>query len=68
MRIRINGEAQEVPDGTSLHQLLARLGMDPEQRGIAAALDGEVVFRKDWRETPLKPESRVEIVRAVAGG
>jgi sulfur carrier protein len=68
MTIIINGEGREIPDGTSLYDLLARLDLNPEEPGVAAALDGEVVFRRAWRDTPLKPGSRLEIVRAVAGG
>ena len=68
MKISINGETREAPDGASVHDALIALGLDPAQKGIAVAMDGEVVFRKDWRTVRLKPESRMEVVRAVAGG
>ncbi len=68
MKIIVNGEAREVPDGATVQDALIALGMDPEEKGIAVAVDGEVVFRKDWREVRVKPGSRVEVVKAVAGG
>ena len=44
MDVLINGEPQEVPEGTTVASVLARLELPP--RGIAVALDREVV--PDW--------------------
>ena len=68
MKIRLNGEAREITLDATVHQMLIDLGLEPAQKGIAVAVDGEMVFRKDWQTIRLKPESKVEIVRAVAGG
>jgi sulfur carrier protein len=68
MRVRVNGQDREVDAGTTVYGLLAELGLDPEQRGVAVAVDGEVVFRRHWQEMALQAGSLVEIVRAVAGG
>lgn len=67
MTIRVNGEAREV-EGATVYEVLVLLGLDPGEKGVAVALDGTVVFRKDWPTAPVKPGSKVEIVRAVAGG
>lgn len=68
MNIQINGEERQVSPGLTVSQLLAELGMDPQRPGTAVAVDGEVIFRQDWKEKVLAPGARVEIVRAVAGG
>ena len=40
-----------------------------QDRGIvAAAVDGEVVPRREWTETRLEDGQRIEVVQAVQGG
>lgn len=63
--ITVNGVAQDHVD-ESIGDLLARLEIQP--RGIAVAIDGEIVRRTDWSETAIIDESVIEIVTAVAGG
>jgi sulfur carrier protein len=65
--IRINGETEPLAAAT-LEVLLSDKAVDAGQRGIAVALNGAVVPRAAWRETPLKPGDSVEIVRARQGG
>jgi sulfur carrier protein len=48
--------------------LLAEKAVDTKQKGIAVALNGAVVPRAAWLQTPLMPGDRVEIVRARQGG
>lgn len=50
----------------SVDALLARRGI--ESRGVAVALDGEIVRRSEWRSTLVPNGSSVEIVTAAAGG
>jgi sulfur carrier protein len=50
----------------SVDALLTRLAI--ETRGIAVALDGEIVRRSEWSNTIVLDESSVEIVTAAAGG
>ena len=65
--IRVNGEAEPLAAAT-LAALLAEKAVDTEQKGIAVALNGAVVPRAAWPQTPLKAGDRVEIVRARQGG
>jgi len=65
--LRINGEAGEYRAG-DIQTLVAEYGLDPARRGLACALNGEVVPREIWRETPVKPGDKVEIVQPLAGG
>jgi len=65
--IRVNGEREPLAAAT-VEALLAERAVDTSQRGIAVALNGAVVPRAAWRDTPLKPGDSVEIVRARQGG
>jgi sulfur carrier protein len=65
--IRVNGETEPLAAAT-LDVLLAEKAVDTAQRGIAVALNGSVVPRAAWRETPLQAGDSVEIVRARQGG
>jgi sulfur carrier protein len=66
--IELNGVRSELREGTSLRDAVIVAGADPESRGVAVALDGEVVPRQDWGTTELREGQSVEIVRAVQGG
>jgi sulfur carrier protein len=63
--IRVNGEEQTYVD-ESVDELLLRLSIEP--RGVAVAIDGEVVRRSEWTETRINDGATIEIVTAVAGG
>jgi thiamine biosynthesis protein ThiS len=66
MRIHVNGEVKDVPDGLDLGSLLKHLEM-PERR-IAIELDREVIRRTDWPATVVRDGARIEIVHFVGGG
>lgn len=63
----VNGELVEVPLRTTLGELMARREQ-ADARGIAVAVDGEVVPRGEWGSYELTGEARVEIVAATQGG
>lgn len=63
--IAVNGEPREFAVET-VASLLTRLNIQP--RGIAVAVNGEVVRRSEWTSTSVVDESAIEIVTAVAGG
>jgi sulfur carrier protein len=66
-RLRINGEEAEIAVST-VAELLAERGIDPNARFLAVAINGAVVRRAEWAEKPLSPGDRVEIVRPLQGG
>ena len=65
--IRINGEDEPLVAAT-LAALLEEKAVDVAQRGIAVALNGAVITRAAWPQTPLRAGDTVEIVRARQGG
>lgn len=66
MNIILNGEAHELPDGTTAEQLVERLGLGG--RRIAMELNREIVPRSDYAGQMLSEGDKVEIVHAIGGG
>ena len=66
MTVTVNGDAHQLPPGTTLADLVAQLVASV--KGVAAAVDGAVVPRGAWPDTPLADGTVVEIVTAVQGG
>jgi sulfur carrier protein len=63
--ITVNGEPRELT-GT-VDELLDALGVEA-RRGMAVAVDAEVVPKSAWATTQVHDGARVEIVTAVQGG
>ena len=68
MNLVLNGEPATIADDTTITGLLATLDVPPEGRGVAVAVDAEVVPRGQWARTVLHDGARVEVVHAVQGG
>ncbi len=69
MIVLVNGIEHELAPGTSVEGLLAALAqVPPGARGVAVALDGEIVPRASWGEVLLHEAASLEIVTAVQGG
>ena len=66
--IVVNGEPREIPGGETVAGLLGRMDLDPQRRGVAVAVDGEVVPRAGWGERTLGEGARVEVLVAMQGG
>lgn len=66
MEVQVNGDWRAIPEGTTVAALLAALGASP--KGIAVALEGVVVRRRDWAEVVVPAGARLEIMTAVQGG
>ena len=68
MMIELNGRRVELPTGATVADAVLQAGADGEVRGVAVAVDGEVVRKAEWVKTRLQPDQSVEVVRAVQGG
>jgi len=68
MLLLINGEQRELPQGTMVAGVVESMRGHPDARGVAVAVDGEVVPRSSWDATELSAGAHVEIVVAVQGG
>ena len=65
--IRVNGEEHRLQVGTVV-ELLRAQEIDPAARGVAVAVNGTVVPRRDWLSAEVKDGDEIEIVRPFAGG
>ena len=66
--VTINGEDRELPPGATVASVIESLKNAPEGRGVAVAVEGEVVPRAQWPTTELHEGATVEVVAAVQGG
>ena len=68
MNVTINGESRELDPDATVAAVVRSLPGAPAGRGMAVAVDGEVVPRGDWDQTPLRDGAAIEVVVAVQGG
>ena len=66
MRVSVNGEKYELPEGLTVGELVERVGL-ADQR-IALEVNREIVPRGEYAATKLREGDRIEIVRAIGGG
>ena len=65
--ITLNGEVLPITSRNILG-LLAEKNIDSDRGGVAVAVNGDVVPRADWDQTPIKANDKIEIVHIVRGG
>ena len=66
--VLLNGEARELPEGATVESAVVAAGAPGDGRGVAVALDGEVVPRARGR-APIRSEGqKVEVAARGAGG
>jgi sulfur carrier protein len=69
MRVLVNGEARELPDALTVADLVAAEAAELDAgRGVAVAVDAEVVPRSAWARTRIEEGQRVEVLAAMQGG
>ncbi|MEM9354031.1 MAG: sulfur carrier protein ThiS [Planctomycetota bacterium] len=66
MRVDVNGEPRELPDGSTITDLLQELKLD--RRYLAVERNREVVPRERHNETRLVGGDQLEVVTLVGGG
>jgi sulfur carrier protein len=63
----LNGERRELPEGATVLDATAVAGVEPG-RGVAVAVDGEVIPMAEMGLTELRDGQRIEVVVAMGGG
>ncbi len=66
MRLVLNGDSREFPDGLTIKGLLEQLGI-PDGR-VACEVNMKIVRRAFYANTPLKEGDVVEVIQAIGGG
>jgi len=64
--VTVNGEAQALPAGCHVAELLRRLGLEP--RKVAVERNEAIVPRSLYTRTLLQPGDSLEIVHFIGGG
>ena len=65
MDIRVNGENRRFDDCT-LSEVIVSMGLNPSR--VAVELNGKIIPRAEFKDTPLKDGDSLEIVHFVGGG
>jgi sulfur carrier protein len=68
VNVTVNGEPRKLPAGATVASVVELLDVTPGARGVAVALDEEIVTRAQWADTALHEGARVEVVAAIQGG
>ncbi|WP_018217033.1 sulfur carrier protein ThiS [Salinispora vitiensis] len=66
MELMVNGLGRSLPTGSTLADLVR--AVTEQERGLAVAVNGEVVPRGGWPATLLCEGDRVEVLSAAQGG
>jgi sulfur carrier protein len=66
VRVRVNGAERELGEGGTVADVVA--AVTEQTRGVAVAVNGEVVPRSRWAQAALSAGDRVEVLTAAQGG
>ncbi|HET7483573.1 MAG TPA: sulfur carrier protein ThiS [Actinomycetota bacterium] len=66
MTVIVNGTTTSMPEDATVSSVVATITKSP--RGVAVALNGEVVPRSEWAGRRIDEGDRVEVLTAVGGG
>jgi sulfur carrier protein len=66
VKLHVNGKPLELAQGATVADVVGTLGCGP--RGVAVAVNSELVRRDEWPTAELAEGDSVEVLHAVAGG
>lgn len=66
MTVTINGESREIPNGLSVAEMLAHLGIAGDR--VAIERNRDILPRAEWQGTAVAASDVYEIVHFVGGG
>jgi sulfur carrier protein len=66
VKISINGEPREIPQGQCVAGLLESLNIGSDR--VAVELNKSIVRKRDWAQTSVPHDAQIEIVEFVGGG
>jgi sulfur carrier protein len=68
VKVLVNGSPAELSEGATVQAAVESLDLPAAGRGVAVAVDAEVVPRTEWQTHELKEGARIEVLRAIQGG
>lgn len=66
IKVRVNGEEREIPEGLNIVAMLGHLEMPAER--IAVERNFDILPRANWQTTVVQANDSFEIVHFVGGG
>ena len=66
MRLTINGNLSEFPDGTGINAILDHYQVNPE--GVVIELNSNIIKRHEWQSVSIKNNDTLELITFVGGG
>ncbi|GGR84031.1 thiamine biosynthesis protein ThiS [Micromonospora fulviviridis] len=66
MELIVNGAGRDLPSGSTVADVVR--AVTAQERGLAVAVNGEVVPRGGWSAAVLRDGDRVEVLSAAQGG
>jgi thiamine biosynthesis protein ThiS len=66
LKVTINGEAREIPEGLNVSALLEHVGLGNKR--VAIERNRDILPRADWQNTNVAAGDSFEIVHFVGGG
>lgn len=66
MTVIVNGEKREFGNNATVAGVVA--SVTEASTGVAVAVNGELVTRDQWRDTPLHEADRLDVLTAAPGG
>jgi len=66
MQVKINGKAAELPENSSILDLLQARKLP--QDVVIIELNGEIINKGKWENLKLKPDDSLEMIRIISGG
>lgn len=69
MKIYLNENTLEITDNTDLQDVLSsELNILPEKKGIAVAVNDNIIPKEEWKKYILKANDRILVIVAAQGG
>ena len=66
MKVVVNNKEIEISEESNVNDLISEMNMP--NRGIAVAINNEVVPKDNWSTIKLEKEMRVTLIKATQGG
>jgi sulfur carrier protein len=67
MNISLNNKTIQIESGITLQGLID-MQLGEKQKGVAAAIDGAVIPKQEWKSTSVKDNQSILIIKATQGG
>lgn len=69
MTIQLNDKFVTVPDSSTLEYLLLNeLNITPDKKGMAIAVNENIIPKKEWKNYQLKNNDQILVIIAAQGG